>query len=155
MIAVRIKRITKRQLEQPMPVYDVIEAKPHNNFLIKAGAYSIISHNCSPNDVIGLDVLCLGGEEKVVLANGSIIRLKDLEDHLIQVHDYNIDYKKVGFSKPCAVKKTAEVTELLEITLEDGTILKCTNNHKFLLKNGQYKMAEELTNDDELEEITE
>lgn len=112
-------------------------------------------YGSSPNDVVGLDVLCLSGEETILLADGSTVKLRDLENQAIQVHDYNIDSKKVGFSKLCEVKKTAEVTKLLEITLEDGTVLKCTDNHRFLLKNGQYKMAKDLTNDDELEEITE
>jgi intein/homing endonuclease len=40
--------------------------------------------------------------------------------------------------------------ELLELEFEDGTIIKCTHNHKFKLKNGEIKRAVDLNEYDEL-----
>lgn len=42
----KITSIKKISYDNPIPVYDVIEARPHNNFLIKAGDSYIVSHNC-------------------------------------------------------------------------------------------------------------
>lgn len=42
----KITSIRKINLESAIPVYDVIEARPYNNFLIKTGDSYIVSHNC-------------------------------------------------------------------------------------------------------------
>ena len=40
------------------------------------------------------------------------------------------------------------------VELEDGTLLKCTPNHRFMLKDGTYKEAKDLTVNDELYDVT-
>lgn len=42
----KIKHITKIKLEGEIPVYDVINANPYNNFLVKTNTGNICSHNC-------------------------------------------------------------------------------------------------------------
>ena len=42
----KIKHITKIKLEEEIPVYDVINANPYNNFLVKTNTGNICSHNC-------------------------------------------------------------------------------------------------------------
>lgn len=56
-------------------------------------------------------------------------------------------------SDECTVLPTIETNEEYDIELEDGTILKCTPTHRFMLKDGTYKEAQYLTEDDELMEI--
>lgn len=46
----RIAKITKVILDTPKQYYDVIEAAPYHNFLIKAGDSYIGSHNCNFTD---------------------------------------------------------------------------------------------------------
>lgn len=48
----KIKRIKHISSEQPIQFYDVIEARPWHNFLIKSGDKAIISHNCSFEDEV-------------------------------------------------------------------------------------------------------
>lgn len=45
----KIKRITK-VIGPPKQYYDVIEATPYNNFLIKTNSSYIVSHNCNFSD---------------------------------------------------------------------------------------------------------
>lgn len=45
----KIKRITK-VIGPPKQYYDVIEAAPYNNFLIKTNSGYIVSHNCNFSD---------------------------------------------------------------------------------------------------------
>lgn len=46
----RIKKITKLVLEEAVQMYDVIEAAPCNNFLVKTKSSYIVSHNCNLTD---------------------------------------------------------------------------------------------------------
>ena len=52
----RITNIEKIQYKKPIPVYDVINANPYNNFLVKIGGNDdhsyIVSHNCGLMDEV-------------------------------------------------------------------------------------------------------
>ena len=47
----KIKSITHRFLEHPKQFYDVVEANPYNNFLVKVNNNYIVSHNCNFTDM--------------------------------------------------------------------------------------------------------
>lgn len=99
--------------------------------------------------VIGQAIyFCLDGDTEIVTSDG-IHKISDLEDKSINVYSVS-DNLDIILSSECTVKKTAETVDEYELELEDGTIIKCTPNHKFLLKNGTYKEAKDLTLDDEL-----
>lgn len=42
----QITGIEKITLKNPVKVYDVMNANPYNNFLIKTGNKYVVSHNC-------------------------------------------------------------------------------------------------------------
>ena len=42
------------------------------------------------------------------------------------------------------------VEETYEIEMEDGSIFKCTPNHKFKLMTGEWKKAKDLKEDDDI-----
>jgi len=46
--------------------------------------------------------------------------------------------------KASHIRKTGENKPLIKITLDNGEIIKCTENHPFLLHNGKYKLAKDL-----------
>ena len=48
-------------------------------------------------------------------------------------------------------RKTRFNADLIEIEFEDGYKVKCTPDHKFLLKSGEYKEAKDLTENDNIE----
>ena len=96
---------------------------------------------------LGQDIFCLTGDTRVNTIVGDI-PIKDLEDEFIYV--ISEDNGKKSMSNLCKVMKTGETSELYEIELEDGSVIKVTGNHMFKLKNGQYKRAMNLTENDEL-----
>lgn len=96
---------------------------------------------------LGQDIFCLTGDTRVNTIVGDI-PIKDLEDEFIYV--ISEDNGKKSMSNLCKVMKTGETSELYEIELEDGSVLKVTGNHMLKLKNGQYKRAMDLTENDEL-----
>jgi len=60
------------------------------------------------------------------------------------VYAYDHETDKIVLGKVKWVKITRKNAELLRITLDDGTILRFTPDHKFLLRNGGYKEAKDL-----------
>lgn len=104
----------------------------------------------SNNQVIGRAIFCLDGDTIISTTDGDkkISELVDKEIHVPTVDDHG----NIVISDSCTVKPTAVGTEEFEIELEDGSIIRCTPNHLFRLKDGSYKEARLLTVDDELME---
>ena len=106
------------------------------------------------DDVIGRPIFfCLDGETQIKTLDG-IHKIKDLVDKNIQVISIDENGNEC-VSETCTVKPTLETNEEYQIELEDGSIIKCTPTHRFMLKDGPYKMAKDLTEDDELFEVGE
>lgn len=108
----------------------------------------------SNNQIIGRALFanftdeCVDGETVIKTADGDK-KIKDLVGKEFKV--YSIDeFGKEILSNVCTAKPTKVTNEEYEIELEDGSTIKCTGNHLFMLKDGTYKRADELTEDDEL-----
>ena len=101
--------------------------------------------------VIGQPIYyCLDGDTIIYTTKGPY-KISDLQDNDdIQVLSFDYDNNKIIASDKCMVKQTANSKIEYEIELEDGTVIKCTPNHRFMLKDGTYKEAQYLTEEDEL-----
>ena len=99
---------------------------------------------------LGQDVFCVTGETVIRTLNGDF-RIDELIDKgkTINVAQLDKDHRTT-LSDLCRVRKTKEVTELIEIEMEDGGIIRCTEDHPLMLKDGTYKKAGDLTESDEL-----
>ena len=102
----------------------------------------------SNNQVIGRAIFCLDGDVKIKTKDG-IYKLSDLVNKEISVVSIDDQGNQI-YSNTCTVKPTIKTNEEYQIELEDGTIIKCTPNHRFKLKDGTYKEAQYLTESDEL-----
>lgn len=102
-----------------------------------------------PRHIIGRAVYaCLDGDTVINTVNGDF-KISDLVDKNINVS--NIDNNNdVVISDTCTVLPTKQSCEEIEITLEDGMVIKCTPEHKFLLSDGTYKEAQYLTEYDDI-----
>lgn len=120
------------------------EYVPNKNIRFMVG--STLQHTLGINIIAA----CLSEGTQILTTNG----IKDIKD-LVGTNEQYLsldDRKNIIVSEKAEVKKIDEVKELIEIELEDNTIIKCTPDHMFLLKNGNYKSAELLTEDDEIED---
>lgn len=96
---------------------------------------------------------CHVGCTRVQLADGTSRTMEQL------VEDYanGITHTGLTFSdslQPALLlhpRVTKEVTELVEIELDNGEKLWCTPEHPYLLTSGEYKQAQHLTPEDELQ----
>lgn len=105
-----------------------------------------------PRHILGRAVFfCLDGDTEIVTTNG-IYKISELVDKPIQVYNIN-DNGEIITSDVCTVKPTVIEQEEYQIELEDGTLIKCTPTHRFMLTDGTYKEAQHLTEQDEIMDI--
>ncbi len=97
---------------------------------------------------------CFDGDTEVALANGRNISFKQLvEEDKNGKDNYCYTIKENGsvgigkISNPRLTKKNAEV---IKVILDNGEEIICTPEHRFMLKNREYKEAQYLTNSDSL-----
>ena len=105
----------------------------------------------SNRNVIGRNLFCLDGDTVIKTEDGDK-QLKTLVGKDIRVYSID-DNNGLVLSEKCTVKPTAKTSEEYQIELENGTIIKCTPEHRLMLKDGTYKMAKDLSERDELAEF--
>jgi len=97
---------------------------------------------------------CFSGETKVALADGRALSFAEL----VKEHEdgkenfcYTIKNKGyVGLAKIENPRITKKGVEVIQIILDNNEEIICTPNHKFMLRDGSYKEAKDLTNQDSL-----
>jgi len=94
-------------------------------------------------DAIG----CVDDSQTVKMADGSLKNITEIE----------VGDQVATISGPKNVSALFEydVKDYHELTFEDGKIVKCTPNHKFLLTSGEWKRADELVDGDNIAELSE
>ena len=102
----------------------------------------------SNRTVVGRALFCLDGDTEIYTSAGCS-KLKHLINKQTEVISVDQEGKLIVSDK-CTVIPTAITTEEYQITLEDGTTIKCTPEHRLMLKDGTYKAVKDLTLDDEL-----
>ncbi|OGZ67044.1 MAG: DNA gyrase subunit B [Candidatus Staskawiczbacteria bacterium RIFCSPHIGHO2_02_FULL_33_16] len=97
---------------------------------------------------------CFFGDTKVALVDGRNISFVDLaREHKEGKKNYCYTIKSDGsigvelILNPRITKKNAEVVKVI---LDNSEELICTPDHKFMLRNGSYRMAKDLTSEDSL-----
>lgn len=94
---------------------------------------------------------CLNGDTKIQLLNGEVKTIEELYNGNYQSFEvYAVDSK--GKCKPSQIEKVICNGEkrLYEIGLNDGTVIKCTNNHLWLVEENKWKRTDDLTLSDSL-----
>ena len=96
---------------------------------------------------------CFTADTKVKLADGRLLSFLEL------VEEYNHGKKNFTFTVDNGEIKIAEIkhprltkknAEIMKVFLDNGEEIKCTLNHKFMLKTGIYKEAKDLLPGDSL-----
>ena len=96
---------------------------------------------------------CFTGDTKIKLLDGtekSFTELAELPDDEI-FHVYSTDKTgKIVVGEGRYSRITRKNAELVELTLDSAEKIRCTPDHRFLLRDGTYKQAQFLTIDDSL-----
>lgn len=89
---------------------------------------------------------CFTGDTKISLLDGRELSFIELLEEQkrgkeIWVYAYDIQNNKIVPAKAINIRKTGTNAQLVKVTLDNGEVIRCTPNHKFLLRNGTYKEA--------------
>jgi len=102
-----------------------------------------------PN-AVGVDIGCFSGDTKVPLLNGTEETLKELTKRKKPFYVYSVNNKKEITGCLAISKRTRKNVELVEVILDNGQKIKCTLDHKFMLRDGSYCEAKDLRSEDRL-----
>ncbi|MBC7798337.1 MAG: RtcB family protein, partial [Pyrinomonadaceae bacterium] len=93
---------------------------------------------------VGVDIGCFTGDTLVPTLDGKSYSLRELagNDKEILVYACN-ETGKVVAAKATA-KKTRTIAELVKVVLDNGAEIRCTPDHKFMLRDGSFVEAENL-----------
>lgn len=87
---------------------------------------------------------CIVGDTLIAVADGrNAVKIKDLVGTEYPI--YTIKNNKVVIGKAIKTWKTKENAEIWKLTLDDGSYLIATPNHKIMLRNGEYKELKDLS----------
>lgn len=95
---------------------------------------------------------CLHPQTKILTDKG-IKTLYELQNQSFKVF-YLDDNGNVSLSDEVVSNVTDLVSEMYEIELEDGTVIQCSATHLFMLEDGTYKQAMELTEEDNIKSFS-
>ncbi len=96
---------------------------------------------------------CFTADTKVALTDGRNLSFIDLIKEQQQGKrnfTFTIDGKEIKIAEIKNPRKTRENAEIMKVTLDNGEEIKCTINHKFMLRDGSYKEARDLVSGDSL-----
>ena len=96
---------------------------------------------------------CFTGETEVKLADGRSLSFLDLiEEDKQGKKNYTFTVDEKGKIKIAEIKhpRKTKHAEVMKIVLDNGEEIKCTLDHKFMLKSGEYKEAQDLERGDSL-----
>lgn len=96
---------------------------------------------------------CFSEDTEIITAAGK----KQIKDVTVndKVLTFDTDTKTYQYVTPfCVLQTPSENKDKFELTFSDGSIVKCTEDHKFLTKNRGWVEAKDLDEYDEIEEFT-
>lgn len=97
---------------------------------------------------------CFSGETQIALADGRHLSFLEIIEEQAQGKEhfcYTIRRDgKVGIERVLHPRRTKVNAEVIRVTLDNGEVITCTPDHRFMLRDGSYKAAAELTCEDSL-----
>ena len=94
---------------------------------------------------VGVDIGCFTGDTQVPLVDGKSYAI----EALAQSKEEFLVYSCTNTGRVMAAKATAKLTrnnaQLIKVVLDNGEEIKCTPDHQFMLRNGEYQEAQYLT----------
>lgn len=106
------------------------------------------------HDLDGLCPYCFTSDTKIKTVEFGNISIKELLDKNVSGFTViSYDGEKKVECNAYDLRCTRQDAELVEVEFEDGLVVRCTPDHKFLLTNGTWKEIKDITDEDEIVKI--
>jgi len=96
---------------------------------------------------------CFSGDTKISLLDGREVSLEQLQKEVgtseFWVYSVTPDGRIVP-GRAHSLKRTRQAAEIVEVEIDNGEKIKCTPDHKFMLRDGMYREANQLQPGDSL-----
>lgn len=116
-------------------------------YYIPEGGKIVIDYGSDASHALGQQVFCLVGTTEIYTSDG-IYQLKDLEGSMHSILQYS-DHGDI-FESKALVKKTRYASSTIRLTLEDGSIIEGTPDHRIMMSDGTYKRLQDISENDDL-----
>ena len=96
---------------------------------------------------------CFTADTRVSLADGRNLSFLELIEECqkgARNFTFTVDNLEIKIAEIKNPRKTKENAEIMKVILDNGEEIKCTLNHKFMLRDGSYKEAKDLISGDSL-----
>ena len=94
---------------------------------------------------VGYDIGCFTADTLVPTADGNSYPIGELAERGEEVFVYSITPGKKVVAAKATAKRTRHRAPLVKVTLDNGREIVCTPDHEFMLRDGCYRQAHELT----------
>lgn len=88
---------------------------------------------------------CFTGDTLVPLADGYSVPIRDLVGKEFYVYSYDTESESIVIAKAQSCKCTGRKQKVVKVTFDNGRSVKCTPDHLFMLKDGTFKEAKNLS----------
>lgn len=100
---------------------------------------------------------CFTADTQVQLTDGRCLSFKELvEEYTKGIRNFTFTRDKHGYIRIAEIKRprlTRTDAELVMVTLDNGEEIRCTPDHRFMLRDGSYRQAKNLVSGDSLSAI--
>lgn len=96
---------------------------------------------------------CFVGDTKIALADGRNLSFYELVEEYRngkKNYCYTIQNENITIAPITNVRRTKQNTEVMRVILDDDSEIVCTSDHRFMLRDGSYRQAQELKPEDSL-----
>ncbi len=93
---------------------------------------------------VGVDIGCFTGETLVPLLDGKSYQIKELAERSEEFIVYACTESGKIVAAKATAKKTRANAKLIKVILDNGEEIRCTPDHKFMLRDGSFLEAENL-----------
>ena len=93
---------------------------------------------------VGVDIGCFTGDTLVPTIDGKSYSLRELAENDKEIFVYSCTMSGKVVPAKATAKKTRKNAELVKVVLDNGAEIRCTPDHKFMLRDGSFLEAENL-----------
>jgi tRNA-splicing ligase RtcB (3'-phosphate/5'-hydroxy nucleic acid ligase) len=93
---------------------------------------------------VGVDIGCFTGDTIIPTLDGKSYSLKELAERGEEIVVYACTTSGKVVAAKATAKKTRANAELVKVTLDNGAEIRCTPDHKFMLRDGSFTEAENM-----------